>query len=167
MKCNNKDIIKIIPVLYFLIIASIVALNFIGFNNLNLNPQYPNWLFALESLLLLFLFIYIYRNAQYFEFDGSGEVLVFVNEGTLLSNFFSYRLHRAEFPKSRLKYFEIKDYFVYKKLIVYINSRQQRTKKLYFNITFLNYKKQKLVLKTLSEISDINKGTINGYRKLQ
>ncbi|HET8887160.1 MAG TPA: hypothetical protein VFM70_12495 [Salinimicrobium sp.] len=156
MKCNNKSIVNKVPLIYFLLIASIFATNVVHYHENNAERS-TWWLIATPTLLLLVLLTYFYRNAKYFEFDSSGEVLVVVNRGTFLSRFLLYREEKAEFPKSKLKDYEIRDFVVYKSLNLYIKSDDTRTKKTKFNITFLNRKKQKLILNSLSDITDKNK----------
>ena len=162
MKCSNKSIIKIIPVLYFLIVAALFVSNFINYSHLAINPLHSKSFFIIPSVFLISAFVYFYHNAQYFEFDSAGEVLIFINRGTFLSSFFHYREIRAEFPKSKLRFFDVKDYYFFRILEIYITSENNRTRRLKFNVTFLNYKKQRLLLESLSEVSKKNKVSFNG-----
>ena len=112
----------------------------------------------------MFLFVVLgvvllaaHRISKYFEYDSEGNVLVLVNKGIMLSDFFNYRENRAEFPKKKLLYYKLNNYVVYKSLNVYIRSHDNKQKRLKFNVTLVSNKKLKYLKQSLDKVVKQNK----------
>lgn len=98
-----------------------------------------------------------YLRAKYFEYDSSGEVLIFVNKGVLLTELFNYREDKAEFPKAKLYNFKIKNYIIYKPLYIYVRSKDDSLKKVKFDVTFVSTKRLGYLKQSLNKVIRQNK----------
>ncbi|MBT8303461.1 MAG: hypothetical protein KJP09_03245, partial [Bacteroidia bacterium] len=67
---------------------------------------------------------------------------------------------RAEFPKSKLLYYKLNNYGVYKSLNIYIKSNDNRQKRLRFNVTLVSNKKLKYLKQSLDKVVKQNKGIV-------
>ena len=156
MRINNSKIRSVIITAYFfLFFAVIVGMLVFGL--------FKEWLSSrtLEYIIFLavfgLLFFLLHKTAIYFEYDSDGEALVLINKGLILSEFFNYRLKKAEFPKEKLLYYKLNDYIIYKSLNLYIRSGDNRQKRLKFNVTLLRPKKIKYLKMSLNKVVKQNK----------
>lgn len=109
MRFNDSQNIKLIPMIYFYILVSIGLFIFLS---LELKQIYKNqYLFLYFIIPLLSLFLYIYKTGKYFEYDSDGETLSLTNKGILVFERYNYRENKAEFPKYKLKNFEVSNYY--------------------------------------------------------
>lgn len=103
------------------------------------------------------LFILLHRLAKYFEYDSDGHVLVVINRGFIISEFINYGEKKAEFPKTKLLYYKLNKYFLYKSLNLYIRSGNGHQKRLKFNVSLVSNKKLKYLKMSLDKVIKQNK----------
>ncbi|WP_046755648.1 hypothetical protein [Kordia jejudonensis] len=150
MRFSNASTKKWIPFLYFFLgLGSLVAILFVMFFQDEFN-QVKLW--YLIPIFLVVIFVMIYTSAKYFEFDSDGNVLTFINKGLFISNFVNYREQRAEFPKEKLKSYRIKNYILFCLLYVYIKSRNNKIKRIQFNISLLSRRKKRALKQSLDKV---------------
>ena len=153
---NNKKAKKFVITLYFVfaIVLLFASMSFNVIKSLISSAQYKyGILFAVLVLVLLFA----HRVSKYFEYDSDGDVLVIMNKGMMLSDFFNYRENRAEFPKKKLLYYKLNNYGFYKSLNVYIKPNGAKQKRLKFNVTLVSDKKLGYLKQSLDKIVKQNK----------
>lgn len=157
MRFNNKKATDIIPSIYIIIAAVFITNAFA-----TVEVKYDDSSFDYNNLILnglaLFMALYIFTVGRYFEFDSDGETLNFKSTGLLVSKFQQYREQRTEIPKTKLVGYKIENYFIYKRLHIYITSKNKRGFRHYkYHITFLGNKKYKSLKHALEKIVEFNK----------
>ncbi len=156
MRFNNQKSRNAVVTLYF-VFAVLFVFATVFFNAIKSfiggGKMTYIFLFTVLSAVLLFT----HKVSKYFEYDSEGNVLVVVNKGIMLSDFFNYRENRAEFPKKKLLYFKINNYGFYKSLNLYVTSHGNRQKRLKFNVTLVNNKKLKYLKQSLDKVVKQNK----------
>ena len=138
--------------LFFVTVISMVVFG--------LFQQWINNTFLEYSMILVFygfLFLILHKIAKYFEYDSDGDVLVLINKGIVISEFFNYRENKAEFPKTKLLYYKLNNYIIYKSLNLYIRSGENRQKRLKFNVSLVSNKKLKYLKMSLNKVVKHNK----------
>jgi hypothetical protein len=157
MRTNNAKVKNVIVSVYFILIvlAILLATVFSAFKDLIENP----FLATLVVLGILgALFFIVHYIAKYFEYDSDGLKVVVTNKGLLLSDYFNYREHTIEFEKDRLSGFKIRNYLVYRELVLYIKNKQHdNVKKERFNVTLVAKKKRKYIKQSLSKMIKNNR----------
>ena len=155
MRTNNGKVKNLILSIYFiLIILTIAVTAFAGtFQNLFGSAKVT---YVVVPFLLATVFFITHRIAKYFEYDSDGLQVVIINRGLLISESFNYREHRVEFEKHHLKGYKFNDYFFYKSLVIYLDSKSHKPKET-FNITLVNRKKRRYIRQSLSKIIKKNK----------
>lgn len=109
------------------------------------------YLILIFPLLLLLLFFI--RGRQIFEYDSDGEALNFKNRNVIL---FLDKALSDEFPKYKLKEYEIVDAFFFKKLYITVFSKKSSSVILKYDISYLT-KKELIDLKiSLSKVIKAN-----------
>lgn len=156
MKIDNSKTRSIILTAYFILLfAGVISMLVFG-----LFHRWINNTFLEYSVILVFfavLFLILHKVAKYFEYDSDGDALVVINRGMIISEFFNYREKKAEFPKTKLLYYKLNNYIIYKSLNLYIKSGENRQKRLKFNVTLLNRKKLKFLRMSLNKVVKQNK----------
>ena len=156
MRLNNNKAKQTVVTIYFILLVLLFFSNFrFGFLNELFRNSKTRYLVLVVIIILSF--IVVHKIAKYFEYDSDGNVLVVINRGLLLSEFFNYRENRAEFPKSKLLYFRINNYGLYKSLNLYIASGDSKQKRLRFNISLVSNKKIKYMRQSLDKVVKKNK----------
>lgn len=156
MRINNSKIKNTIITAYFLLLVAVI-LNMIVFG------LFRNWISnsTLEWVLIIGFFVVVllvlHSVAKYFEYDSDGDVLVIINKGLIVSEFINYREKIVEFPKSKLIYYKLKDYGIYKSLNLYIRSGDYRQKRIKFNVTLVPNRKLRYLKMSLDKIVKNNK----------
>lgn len=156
MRINNSKIKNTIITAYFLLLVAVI-LNMIVFG------LFRNWISnsTLEWVLIIGFFVVVFlvlhSVAKYFEYDSDGDVLVIINKGLIVSEFINYREKIVEFPKSKLLYYKLKDYGIYKSLNLYIRSGDYRQKRIKFNVTLVPVRKLRYLKMSLDKIVKNNK----------
>ena len=156
MRTNNLKVKNIIISIYFVLIllAILASTIFSVFSHLSSNPTL---IFFLIFLAFIVLFIIVHNISKYFEYDSDGIKVVVINKGLLLSDYFNYREHKAEFSKENLVGYKFHNYLVYKTLTLYIKDRKGNKKKESFNVTLVAKKKRKYIRQSLSKMIKLNK----------
>ena len=157
MKFNNRKETGIIPSIYIIVVAVFIT-NAFASVELKYDDVPFNYSSLIPNAIALLIGIYIFIVGKTFEFDSDGETINFKSNGVLVSQFMHYREQRTEVPKSKLKDFRVENYFFYKRLHIYIHSRNSRGYRHYkYNITFLTGKKVKSLKMSLAKILEKNK----------
>ncbi|NNK28791.1 MAG: hypothetical protein HKP06_11200 [Flavobacteriaceae bacterium] len=159
MRLNNQKSKKFVLSLYF-VFAVLFVFASISFDLIRSLIGIGRYKFIVLIGVLILTLLFAHRVSKYFEYDSDGNVLVLMNKGMLLSEFFNYRENRAEFPKSRLLYYKLNNYGVYKSLNIYIKSNDNRQKRLRFNVTLVSNKKLKYLKQSLDKVVKQNKGIV-------
>ena len=157
MKFNNRKETSIIPSIYIIVVAVFIT-NAFASVELKYDDVPFNYSSLIPNVIALFIGAYIFIVGKTFEFDSDGETINFKSNGVLVSQFMHYREQRTEVPKSKLKDFRVENYFFYKRLHIFIHSRNSRGFRHYkYNITFLTGKKIKALKMSLAKILEKNK----------
>lgn len=157
MRFNNKKETSLVPSIYIIIVAVFIT-NAFASVELKYDDTPFNYNTLIPNLVALLVGIYIYIAGQSFEYDSDGETLNFKSNGLLISKFMHYREQRTEVPKSKLLNFKVDNFIIYRRLHIYINSRNKRGYRHYkYNITFLGSKKRNSLKHSLAKILEHNK----------
>lgn len=145
------------PSVYIIVLAVFITNTFasieLKYDDVPFNPSS-----LIPSGIALLFGVYIFIVGKSFEFDSDGETLNFKSNGLMVSNFLHYRDQRTEVPKSKLKGFRVENYFFYKRLHIFINSRNNRGYRHYkYNITLLTGNKTRLLKTSLAKVLEKNK----------
>lgn len=146
MRINNRRIAIYIETLYkFLFLGAFCSILLILIPIYFIVDLISPWvLFAVFVGLIILLSKF---GQQIFIYDSDGEVLNIKTEDPFWAKYFSKAKTLTDFPKSKLRDFEIKKQFFSRQLILFVSSKRSRKGyvKLYYNISYLNQ----------SEISDL------------
>lgn len=156
MRLNNSKIKNTILSAYFLLLIAVI-ISIIVFG---LFKDWINNSIIKYTVLILFfglLFYLLHKVSKYFEYDSDGNVIVLINRGLIVSEFFNYRELKAEFPKEKLLYYRINKYFIYKSLNLYIKSNEQHQKRIRFNVSLVSRKKLRYLRMSLDKVVKQNK----------
>lgn len=157
MKFNNRKETSVIPSIYIIVVAVFIT-NAFASVELKYDDVPFNYSSLIPNVIALLIGIYIFIVGRTFEFDSDGETINFKSNGVLVSQFMHYREQRTEVPKSKLKDFRVENYFFYKRLHIFIHSRNSKGFRHYkYNITFLNGKKLKSLKMSLAKVLERNK----------
>lgn len=157
MKFNNRKETGVIPSIYIIVVAVFIT-NAFASVELKYDDVPFNYSSLIPNAIALIIGIYIFIVGKTFEFDSDGETINFKSNGVLVSQFMHYREQRTEVPKSKLKDFRVENYFFYKRLHIFIHSRNSKGYRHYkYNITFLTGKKVKSLKMSLAKVLEKNK----------
>lgn len=156
MRTNNSHVKKIIVSIYFVFLVLAIALPVFvkSLRVFSSNATLSSVVFALAFVALFFLVHFICR---FFEYDSDGDKIIITNKGLLLSNYFNYRQHVAEFDKEDLIAYSFKNYFIYRSLSVYIKDSRGGKRRESFNITLVTKRKRRYMRQSLRKIVKANK----------
>jgi len=156
MRFNNQKAKNSVITLYFIFaVLFVFATVFFDAIKSFIGGGRMRFFFLISVLGAVLLFAH--KVSKYFEYDSEGNVLVIVNKGIMLSDFFNYRENRAEFLKKKLLYYKLNNYGIYKSLNLYILSHGNKQKRLKFNVTLVRNKKLKYLKQSLDKIVKQNK----------
>lgn len=159
MRINNSKIKNTILTAYFLLLF-VVVIGMIVFG------LFKDWIhnstlkYSVFIVFFILLFLVIHKAAKYFEYDSDGHVLVVINRGFVISEYFNYGEKKAEFPKKKLMYYKLSKHFIfYKSLNLYIRSSddEHHQKRLKFNVSLVSRKKLKYLKMSLNKVIKENK----------
>ena len=157
MRFNNKKETSLVPSIYIIIVAVFIT-NAFASVELKYDDTPFNYSSLIPNLVALLIGVYVFIVGRYFEFDSDGETLNFKGNGLLISKFMHYREQRTEVPKSKLLDFKVENFILYRRLHIYINSRNKKGYRHYiYNITFLGSKKSKSLKQSLAKVVERNK----------
>ena len=115
----------------------------------------------LGSVAILFLviptlivIIFYLRGRQIFEYDSDGEALNFKNKNVVL---FLDKPLSDEFPKYKLKSYEIVNALIFKRLYVTISSKKSNAIILKYDVSYLSKKELNDLKLSLSKVTKNNK----------
>ena len=155
MRLTNYNTIKIIPGIYYFSVVSFFLIIFLNFQlDGTLFPSKRYYYLALASIFVGL--VYVYFGWKYFEYDSEGEVVVFLNRGVILSNFLNYRGNAIEIRRSRIVDYKVYNFFIYKRLIIYIESNNKSYSR-HCNITFVSPRKINYLKQSLNKLIKKNK----------
>ncbi len=153
MRLNNRNKAN-----YFHFLSTVVFMTVFGGIVLFLLEKYKfQYLGSSIYLILIFplllLLLFFIRGRQIFEYDSDGEALNFKNRNVIL---FLDKALSDEFPKYKLKEYEIVDAFFFKKLYITVFSKKSSSVILKYDISYLT-KKELIDLKiSLSKVIKAN-----------
>ncbi len=157
MKFKNKKETKIVPSIYIIVVAVFITNTFASIE-LKYDDVPFNYNSLIPSAVALLVGVYIFLVGRSFEFDSDGEAVIFKSSGLMLSNFIRYREQRTEVPKSKLQGYRVENYFFYKRLHIFINSRNRKGFRHYkYNITLLTGNKTRALKLSLDKVIEKNK----------
>lgn len=155
MRTDNRSVKNVVVFIYFLLIVFTFLLVTV-FKSLNIYTDSTLIILACVFVLV----VVFYSIAGYFEYDSDGGKIVILNRGLILTEYVNYREHKIEFTKQQLASFKIKNYLVYKSLIVLIKSNNGQRTKNRFNVTLLKRKKLKYVKQSLNKMIKENRNQL-------
>ncbi|MDG4715625.1 hypothetical protein [Winogradskyella marincola] len=152
MRADNRKVKNTVVSIYFILIVFGILLITV-FNSLE---------FLVDSTFFVFLGLFVvlvlfHSIAGYFEYDSDGAKTVIINKGLVLTEYVNYRENKIEFVRSQLIGYKIKDYFLYKSLVVLVKTNDKEQVKERFNVTLLNRKKMRYVKQSLQKTLKENK----------
>ena len=157
MRFNNRKETSIVPSIYIIVVAVFITNAFASIE-LKYDEVPFNYSSLVPNFIALAVAVYIFFIGKSFEFDSDGETINIKSNGLLVSKFMHYREKRTEVPKSKLKDFRIENYILYKRLHIYIHSRNRIGYRHYrYNITFLTGKKTRSLRISLAKVLEKNK----------
>ena len=102
----------------------------------------------------LIIIIFYLRGRQIFEYDSDGEALNFKNKNVVL---FLDKPLSDEFPKYKLKSYEIVNALIFKRLYVTISSKKSNAIILKYDVSYLSKKELNDLKLSLSKVTKNNK----------
>lgn len=156
MRFNNQKAKSSVVTLYFVFaVLFVFATVFFDAIKSFIGGGRMRYIFLFSGLGIVLFFAH--KVCKYFEYDSEGNILVIVNKGIMLSDFFNYRENRAELPKKKLLYFKLNNYGIYKSLNLYFKTHGDKQKRLKFNVTLVSNKKLKYLKQSLDKVVKQNK----------
>jgi len=154
MKLTNDRIRRQFVVIYFMLF-SLFILNIVDDSvsgrMANSIDNYQLLVFFSISILVL-----LWRGLPLFSYDSEGEVLIFnSSEPVIISQLSDVRL-QVEFPKRKLESFKVKK-MLFKKVLYLVVKGSNKSKTLKLNISYLNNRELKLLIKSLNNVLKNNK----------
>jgi hypothetical protein len=155
MRLTNYKVTKIIPGIYYFALVIFFLIIFLNYQ-LNGTLFKTTQLYYISLIGIGLILIYIYTSWKYFEYDGGGEVIVFLNRGVLLSKFTNYRTKTVEVNRYKMESYQIHNFLIYKRLVVNFKNKNKFSSK-HCNITILSPKKINYLRQSLDKIISKNK----------
>jgi hypothetical protein len=155
MRLTNYKVTKIIPGIYYFALVIFFLIIFLNYQ-LNGTLFKTTQLYCISLIGIGLILIYIYTSWKYFEYDGGGEVIVFLNRGVLLSKFTNYRTKTVEVNRYKMESYQIHNFLIYKRLVVNFKNKNKFSSK-HCNITILSPKKINYLRQSLDKIISKNK----------
>lgn len=154
MRLNNRN-----KTGYFQFVSTLVFTTFLFGICLFLVEHFIyNYLGWSEILLLIIplilLMIFIVRGRQIFEYDSDGEALNFKNKNVVL---FLNKALSDEFPKYKLKKFEVVNALIFRRLFISISSKKTNVIILKYDISYLSKKELNDLKLSLNKVIKQNK----------
>jgi hypothetical protein len=152
MRTDNRKVKNTVVSIYFILIVFAILLATV-LRSLEL---------FVDSTFFVFLGVFIvmvvfHSIAGYFEYDSDGNKIVVINQGLILTDYINYRQSKLEFTKNELVGFKIKNYVIYKTLVLLIKNQEGKRSKEGFNVTLLRRKNLKYVKQSLKKIIKENR----------
>jgi hypothetical protein len=152
MRTDNRKVKNTVVSIYFILIVFAILLATV-FKSLEMLVDSTFFVF-----LGLFVALVVFHSiAGYFEYDSDGNKIIIVNQGLVLTEFVNYRKNKLEFTRNQLVGFKIKNYVIYRSLVLIIRDNQGRESKERFNITLVKPKSLKYVKQSLNKTLKANR----------
>ncbi|MBO6880517.1 MAG: hypothetical protein JJ870_08155 [Winogradskyella sp.] len=144
MRTDNRKVKNTVVSIYFILI--VFAILFLTvFKSLDfLKDEIFFVLIGLFIVLVVFHSI-----AGYFEYDSDGSKIIVLNKGLLLTEYINYRERKLEFDRSELAGYKIKNFIIYKSLVLLVKKSNGKSIKERFNVTLVKKRKLKYVKQSL------------------
>jgi len=152
MRTDNSNVRATVISVYFVLIVLAVLMATV-FKSLDIFVQ-SNLVVFLGFFAVMVIFHYI---ARHFEYDSDGDKIILLNQGLILTERFNYRKHRVEFDKEQLLGFKVKNFILYKSLVLVIKQEDGSIKKERFNITLVKRRSLKYIRQSLNKTIKLNK----------
>jgi predicted RND superfamily exporter protein len=152
MRTDNRNVRTTVISIYFVLIVLAVLLATV-FKSLEIFVERNLFVF-LGCFIMIILFHYI---ARHFEYDSDGDKVILLNQGLILADYLNYRKHRLEFSKEQLIGFKIKNFIIYKSLVIVIKNQDGKTIKERFNVTLVKRRSLKYVRQSLNKTIKLNR----------
>ena len=154
MRLNNRNKIG-----YFQFLSTfVVTLFLLGIFMFFVEYYFYKLLGSVAILFLviptLIIVIFYLRGRQIFEYDSDGEALNFKNKNVVL---FLDKPLSDEFPKYKLKSYEIVNALIFKRLYVTISSKKSNAIILKYDVSYLSKKELNDLKLSLSKVTKNNK----------
>lgn len=121
--------------------------------------NYLGWsAYLLPTVPTLLLAVFYLRGRQIFEYDSDGEALNFKNKNVVL---LMNKSLSDEFPKYKLKKYEVVNAFIFKRLYISISSKKTNVIILKYDISYLSKKELNDLKISLNKVIKQNKETEN------
>jgi hypothetical protein len=139
MKLQNKPTkskVTAINIIIFIILLMSLTLSYL---DIAIFANHDELVFCISLFLLIYL---AYLGCPFFKYDSEGETLIFQNQKALPMSFL-IKETQSDFPKRKLKNFNIKKRPLFKKTLeIYISSKRVNIglSKINFDISYLNSK---------------------------
>ncbi|WP_439151221.1 hypothetical protein [Winogradskyella sp.] len=146
MRTDNRKVKNTVISIYFILIVSAILLATV-FKYLNVFTN-SSFIIFISVFALIIIFHSI---AGYFEYDSDGAKVSVINKGLILTEYVNYRERKIEFTRSQLVGFKVRNYIIYKSLVLMIKHQDGQKSKERFNITLVSRKKLKYVKQSLNK----------------
>ena len=157
MRINNIKIKNTILTAYFLLLFAVI-IGMVVFGLFKTWIENSTMKYGVFIAVFILLFLLLHKVAKYFEYDSDGHVLVVINRGFVISEYFNYGERKAEFPKKKLLYYKLNRHFIfYKSLNLYIRSGEHHQKRLKYNVSLVSNRKLKYLKMSLDKVVKQNK----------
>ena len=152
MRIDNRKVKNTVISIYFIMIVLAVLLGTV-FNSLGMFVDSAFYVF-----LGLFISVILFHSiAGYFEYDSDGNKISVLNQGLILTGYVNYRKNKIEFARHQLVGFKIKNYLIYKSLVLVIKHHDGKQAKERFNVTLLKRKNLKYIKQSLNKMLKENR----------
>ncbi len=152
MRTDNRKVKNTVVSIYFILIVFAILLATV-FKSLELFVDSTFFVF-----LGVFIVIVVFHSiAGYFEYDSDGNKIVVINQGLILTDYINYRQNKLEFTKNQLVGFKIRNYFIYRSLVLLVKDYDGKQRKERFNVTLLKRKNLKYVKQSLNKMMKENR----------
>ena len=152
MRTDNRKVKNTVVSIYFILIVFAMLLATV-FKSLELFVDSTFFVF-----LGVFIVIVVFHSiAGYFEYDSDGNKIVVINQGLILTDYINYRQNKLEFTKNQLVGLKIRNYYIYRSLVLLVKDVDGRQRKERFNVTLLKRKNLKYVKQSLNKMIKENR----------
>ncbi len=132
MRIHTRPRYRIQQLAYLLILASLLS----GLILMNLPGSWSAWKW-ISLLAFALIFFLVYRGLPVFDFDSDGEVLILTAKEPFLQPFSPAFVKHTEFPKRKLKNFEIERWPLRRTIALLIESKDGSVKKVRIPASYL------------------------------
>ena len=155
MRLSNRSRKPLYSFIYSLV-GIIFILGLIGFvleiNKFNVLGK-KAWILVVIPLLL-YLLLYLFGK-PIFEYDSDGETLTFRNNH--IRYIFFKENKKDEFPKYKLLKYNVINFYIFKRLYIYVSSKKNKVIVLKYDVTYLRKNELKDLIFSLNKVVRSNK----------